>query len=77
VCSRELYHNLIHKHYAQHSFKMQQDNQHANFQYAKGGPLHDIPTGPALLNREETLVDGLAFIGLSLTQNSERGHSFP
>jgi hypothetical protein len=41
----------------------------ADFEHAKGGALEGFPRGPPLLSREQVRVEGLAFLGLSLSRN--------
>ena len=41
----------------------------ADFEYGRGGALAGFPAGPPLLEREKVKIEGLAFIGLSLTRN--------
>jgi hypothetical protein len=41
----------------------------ANFPFARGGALTGFPAGPPLLERDKVTIEGLAFIGLSLSRN--------
>jgi len=41
----------------------------AEFEFAKGGQLQGFPNGPPILDRDNMKVEGLAFLGLSLSRN--------
>ena len=41
--------------------------------YARGYPTHH-PEGPPMLNSDDNSIEGLAFIGLSLSRCSDDGH---
>ena len=49
--------------------KMAATEDTANFPFARGGALAGFPAGPPLLERDKVTIEGLAFIGLSLSRN--------